>query len=613
MDIQQNQLAQGLQFHKSGKLSKAQKVYRTVLKSEPRNADALMLLGMVYYEIKKFTDAIKVLKKAVSIRPKWAGAQLNLGLALQATGRRQEARDAFERALAYDGSLVDAEYCLGVMKVQGGEYVEGRGHLEKIAGRLGSNAGLFGWLGVAMQAQGEMTGALSAYHRALELDADNLQALIGLSSLPLVVVDRKEALSCAERALELAPNNADALASYAHWQELLHKPDEALDYAKRAIAAMARHPLASLVAARTELSLGDAAAALERGRALLEDEHLDPHHAYLMHQIMGRAHDKLGNIDSAYSHFEMKSRCMRALPEFERIDADEIPQTISRTMAWLNSGGAQTLEPLARDGYKQPTPVFLIGFPRSGTTLMEHVLGAHPRMQSSDELPAVNQTLRHAMRHAGASAYDPDLLGHMTSAELDALRDVYWRHFEGVCEAPPGERTMVDKNPYNILDLPFIRILFPRAKIVMVYRDPRDVCLSNFMQSFEPSTTSVHMLDLEGTARFYHDVMALWRQSRDSLGLAYLEYKYEDLVADFEGTVVKVLDFLNLPWDEAVRDYRQKATQSVISTPSYEAVTGKISRSAVGRWRSYAPYFTQANDILKSDIKELGYDLDADC
>ena len=165
----------------------------------------------------------------------------------------------------------------------------------------------------------------------------------------------------------------------------------------------------------------------------------------------------------------------------------------------------------------------------------------------------------------------------------------------------------MDKLPLNIVDLGLANALFPQARVLVALRDPRDVCLSCFMQYFLLNDAMVNFLDLGQTARTYRAVMALWLHYRECLTLPYLEYRYEDLIEDFDGVVRQVLDFIGAGWHDDVALYREKALGEAINTPSYRNVTDALYRRSVGRWRAYREQLAPVLDELKPFAARFGY------
>jgi hypothetical protein len=191
--------------------------------------------------------------------------------------------------------------------------------------------------------------------------------------------------------------------------------------------------------------------------------------------------------------------------------------------------------------------------------------------------------------------------------EMAHLRRYYWRRVEEEHGSEALSRTFVDKNALNGIDAGLINVVFPDAKIIFAVRDPRDVVLSCFMQSFGLSPVTVQLLSWEGTARFYAEVMAFWLAIRERLSIPYLELRYEDAVADFESQFRRLFDFLGLEWQPEVSRFHEKSRGKYISTPSFADVTKPLYPSAIGRWTNYRAHFAPLRDLLEPLVARLGY------
>ncbi len=230
------------------------------------------------------------------------------------------------------------------------------------------------------------------------------------------------------------------------------------------------------------------------------------------------------------------------------------------------------------------SPIFIVGFPRSGTTLLELVLDAHPQLTSIDEQPflqnALDDILTEKVRYPGE-------LATLTQAQLERIRGAYWAKTARRVERAPGER-LIDKNPLNVFRLPVIKRLFPNAKIIFAIRHPCDVILSCFMQHFRAPDFALLCQDIPTLAAAYRRTFDFWYAQQELLQADVLELRYERLVDDFEPNVRRVFDFLELPWDPAVLSPAKRAQQKqFISTPSYSQVIQPINARSIGRWRNY--------------------------
>jgi hypothetical protein len=242
-----------------------------------------------------------------------------------------------------------------------------------------------------------------------------------------------------------------------------------------------------------------------------------------------------------------------------------------------------------------------VGFPRSGTTLTEQVLAAHPAVRTLDEQPFLE---RAALELAAAGFEYPEDLERAPPSLIETLRRGY---LERIGDAG-ARRWTVDKMPLNLVYLPLARRLFPAARVVVALRDPRDVAVSCYAQVFRPNPAMVHFLTLEGTADLYVAVMGLWQTLRVGLDLPWLETRYEDLVGDFRSAAGRLLDFLDEPWDEAVTRFDQVARETPRSTPSYAEVTRPVHGGAVARWRAHARHLAPIEARLSPFVEAFGYD-----
>jgi hypothetical protein len=250
--------------------------------------------------------------------------------------------------------------------------------------------------------------------------------------------------------------------------------------------------------------------------------------------------------------------------------------------------------------------MFIVGFPRSGTTLLEQMIEAHPGVRSMDERAFLQDVITR-MQSMGYPNY-PEDLAKLDTAAVSRLRDVYWTCVEGVLKLAPGER-LLDKNPLNILKLPLIHRLFPNARIILALRHPCDVVLSNFMQCFHAPAYQILCSSFERLARGYSDAMNLWVAHAQTLDAHILELRYEDLVEDMSAQIDRIAEHLKLENPGALHRYREHAiAKGFISTPSYSQVVEPLSKNAVGRWQRYRDYLEPVLPHLIPAIKRWDYE-----
>lgn len=250
------------------------------------------------------------------------------------------------------------------------------------------------------------------------------------------------------------------------------------------------------------------------------------------------------------------------------------------------------------------SPIFIVGFPRSGTTLLELVLDAHPHLKSIDEQPflqnALDDILAEHIRY-------PAELAALSPQQLDGIRRSYWARVDRRAKLDSCRR-VVDKNPLNILRLPVIARLFPRAKILLAIRHPCDVILSCFMQHFRAPDFALLCRDLPTLAHAYRKTFDFWQSQQMALQADVFELRYETFVDDFEACTRRVFDFLEVPWDDQVLSPAKRAEEKrFISTPSYSQVVQPINPGSVGRWQRYAEHFAASLPLLAPYLDRWNY------
>ena len=247
--------------------------------------------------------------------------------------------------------------------------------------------------------------------------------------------------------------------------------------------------------------------------------------------------------------------------------------------------------------------VFLVGFPRSGTTLLENVLAAHPDVVSLEEKDCLESVAEPYL----ASSSVLERLSAIDPAEAAKQRDAYWAKVRSYGVEPRG-KVFIDKMPLASVQLPVVARLFPNARILFAVRDPRDVVLSSFRRRFGMNPAMYQLLTLEGAAAFYDAVMRLSELYRGLLPLPQHIARYESLVEDFEGTARAVCNFLGLNWDEAMAEFAAKARARGISTPSAAQVARGLNRDGQGAWRRYREQMAPVLPILERWVERFGYE-----
>jgi len=241
------------------------------------------------------------------------------------------------------------------------------------------------------------------------------------------------------------------------------------------------------------------------------------------------------------------------------------------------------------------SPVFLIGFPRSGTTLLDTILRSHPDIDVLEEKPLINSVEQIIKSKFN---YSLDELSKLNEDELDFLRNHYLEILQNNCDNK-NAKTLIDKFPFQTVCLPLINLLFPDSKIIFTHRNPYDTVLSCFQQAFEPNNAMANFRSIESASKIYDLTMSTWLDYKNNLKINYIISKYEDLIADFDKHILKILDFLDVSWDENIKNYRNTAHErGKINTPSSSQVVQPLYKSSIDKWKNYEKYFKSSNQYL---------------
>ncbi len=402
---------------------------------------------------------------------------------------------------------------------------------------------------------------------------------------------------------------AEALVRLAELCEREHRLEDAAVLVDRALSLNPVHPTASLARARLDRLTGRFDAAEQCLRGILTSTETDPWTRARVWYELGGILDRQSRFDEAMAAFLEAKALLRpaAAPStgalqlvHERVKEMEATITPEVLKRWFEQGA--TLQPPHRIA-------LLCGHPRSGTTLLEQVLDSHPDVISAEETQVFHdEAYLPLSRRVAPDTSILSLLDSTSNSGLQASRKDYFRYIELFLGSAIGNRLLLDKNPSLSVMIPVVARIFPEIKFVAALRDPRDVCLSCFMQSLPLSPVSSAYLTLEGTVGEYTSVMGLWRIMSRRMPNPFIEVRYEDLVGDLEAASRRVLGFLGVPWDENVLRFDEHARSKPLRSPSYAEVTKPVSRRAIGRWQNYRSHLEPYLDKLQPMIKALGYD-----
>jgi tetratricopeptide (TPR) repeat protein len=485
---------------------------------------------------------------------------------LEQQGKYEQALQLLERAVAIAPKDVGARNALGLCLQRLDRPAEALVHIDELLKQHADLPFAHASKGNALIALGSLGRAKQSHLRALELDPGNFTSAAALASIATHRGQHEEARVWAERALKLAPGFPDAVLSVA----------------------------------AADLAAGHMDPAEKRLRHLIMDSRAGPSDRARATGLLADVLDAGRRYDEAFEAYEA---CNRALRQIHRAYAGSnvLGYTRALTAAMEKIDAGQWHVPPEPDS-EAAGHVFLLGFPRSGTTLLDVVLDGHPRVVSLEE---------HELLADGVLAFmrEPVNLLPLAQAEsqaVNALRQAYWRRVRDAGADVTG-KVFVDKHPLNSMKLPLIAKLFPRAKILFAVRDPRDVILSCFRRRFKMNPSMYELLTLPGAAAFYAAVMTFADTVQRSLPLDWREVRYESLVAGFEREMRSICEFIGLEWVAGMGEFGDRAQAREHATPSTAQLSRGLVTSATGQWRNYEPQIRTALPLLEPWMNRFGY------
>jgi tetratricopeptide (TPR) repeat protein len=542
------------QRHQAGDLAAADTLYRQVLQAEPARAEAMGLLALTCHQRNDLPEAETWYRRALAVRPADAEAHFRLGLVLMGLARPDDAVVHFREATRLRPDAPEIWNNLGNVLFLQGKTAEAI-PCYRAAVRLRPNyAEACQNLGNALREDDRQEEGLTWYREAVRLRPDFPKSRMNLAAALLETGDTREAESHLREYLRLVPG------------------------APRVLSILAANDLYS-----------EADPAPDELNTRLADPKLSPTDASHLQFTVGRLLDKAGRADEAFPHFKESNRLRREQLRgtSEAFDAAEFVRLVDRLIAFFTP---EWFERHHGFGVDSEEPVFVVGMPRSGSSLVEQILSHHSDAAGVGELRDLPRTAETLSTRLGSPLPYPDCLSGIETATVRALAEAYLVRVRDL--AGPAKR-ITDKMLMNFQHIGFIALLFPRARVIHCRRDPLDTCVSCFLQIFRGMSFTLDLDDLGLYYRHYDRLMAHWRAVQP---LPMLEIVYEDLVADVEKGSRRLVDFCGLPWDDrCLRYYENPRT---VRTVSKLQVRQPVYSSSVGRWRRYGSHLDPLRNAL---------------
>ncbi len=601
----------GLEQHRQGDLEGAAKVYEAALAEDPDRSEALHLLGLVHFQRNELEQAATLITRAATLAPEqapyhvslaevyWAQGKLddavlscqtalqiqpdnpdilcNLGATFVDQGRIDEALSCFHQALQLNPNLAAAHNNLGnVLQIQG-DSKSALAHFHMAVRLDPSVAGAHNNLGKALLERGKWSEALTHCQSAVQLSPEFPEAHINLGNVHFVLGDLESAAASFREALRFKPSMAGALASLGGVQEQLGEIEQAIASFHEALRHEPKHAgalakLATLLGGKLPEADQKQIESLLASTSLTSDQRI--------RLQFGLAHvlEAQGKYDQA-ADLALQANDLQE-GELQRRDRGYHPTTFHRFVDQIVHAFTSEFFAKVKD-WRLPSerPVFVIGMPRSGTSLIEHILASHSRVFGAGELRLAQATFEVIPQITGSCEALSDCLGRLEQPGIETLAQHY---LDGLANVNSTADRVVDKMPENTVYLGLIASLFAHAKVIYCRRDVRDVALSCWMTNFGQVRWACDFDHIASRIAEHQRLMDHWRTV---LPLPILEIDYEEVVSDAEAASRKIVAWCGLEWEPACGEFHR--TRRPVRTASAAQVREPVYDRSVGRWRRY--------------------------
>ena len=320
----------------------------------------------------------------------------------------------------------------------------------------------------------------------------------------------------------------------------------------------------------------------------------------LKENILGKSYDFIGLYQEAFDCFSKSNLIIEN--SNKKFDKKKYTHLIKKRLETISSISVNNVFAKIQDDYDDP--VFLIGFPRSGTTLLDTILSTNNSLKVIEEKSLVDEVIVELDK---TLKNDISKLNEIDENKINQLRNLYFKKRNSLIPFD-SKLTYIDKLPLNIIHAAELNKIFPKAKFIFVLRNPYDVILSCFMQPFIPNDAMSNFYDLKSTSELYDLVMNLWLKYQELLNLNFHTIKYEDVVNNFDKTLKQLVSFLNITWSEEFKNFHKNVNnRRIINTPSYNQVNLPIYKKSISRWENYQKYFSDSRLLIEKWVKIFNY------
>lgn len=541
-----------------------------LLKQFPNSIFLLNTLGSVNTRLGQLDTAIMNFERIIEINPNYTDAYLNLGIVLKNQGNLDAAIATYKQALDINPDIAEIRCKLGDIFAE----------------------------------QGNLNAAIDSYKQAITIKPDYVEAYYNLGNSLWKNGDIETAIDIHKKAIKISPEIVVTYFSLAQILETSNRINELSSLLEDARTQFDKLP--------AKLKYYEALVLWREGKYedglyILDSLILSELPAYMLpafFKLKGECNDKLKKFDDAFECFNQMNNIIKSSKRYQTFKPDEYLNIYTSQYKQLQTSSYEKNEKSENSGQIN-TPVFLVGFPRSGTTLLDTILRSHSRICIVEEKPMLVSAKRSINLDNNLEKIE-NINDQEVAVAIRAYSDELEKHIAG----SRNDRFIIDKLPLNILEMPLIHSLFPKSKIILAVRHPFDSILSCWIQNFGLNHAMANMVDLGRIVDLYCLAMNTLKACACRYNLAVHLIKYEGIVHDLKTETTMLLNFLGLEWEDHLENYRETAIErGRINTPSYTQVIRPLYKDSVYRWESYRAYFDKYFQKIQPWANEFGYRL----
>ncbi len=541
------------------------------IKISPSSLEAYNNIGNIYRLQKKYDEALVFFKKTIELNPNFFEGYNNLGNVLYDQKKYNEAKIKYEKAISANPQYAEAYFNLGLCFVE----------------------------------LGEIDSAIKFSKKAIQIKGNYSDAINNLGNLYLISNQYDLAIDCYYKAININPKKTLFHNNLLELLEKLNKEKELEEAQAKTKKELGDHPLVQLfqgVIFYRKKEYKESKICFEKAIELNENKKNENLEISILSRLI-KVCDKMNEIKLAYNYSLKLNFLSKNSLKNKDFNKEEYINSVEKRYTHFMKTNLQFVK--NENGFlDKKAPVFIIGFPRSGTTLLDTILRTHTKIEIIEEKSCVVNMIKFISKNHGSEL---NALKGLSTKEIQKIQNFYLKDISSNVKV--NNKIIIDKYPLNIIHVGEIFHIFPNAKFILAIRNPADCILSCFMQNFKINHAMASFYNIEDAAYLYDKIMRLWQVYTNNLKINYITIKYEDLVTNLKKTIFPVLKFVDLEWENDLINFVNTAKKRErINTPSYDQVIQPLYQQSNNKWLNYKDHMSNVLPTIKPWLKYFEYE-----